>query len=277
MNNITHGLVTDSLYYLYGIIPATAALDAFPDGIDDVRVAVEREGDVGAVFSVLSAADYSPARIEEQSGAIEWVSPRAMAHDRVLTWASDHTAVVPFPMFSAMFGSLSTVRSMLRERGPELTRTLERVREGREYALRVYRVDAELRAALADLSPEFRAMADDAAKASPGQRYLLERKLDEHARGALKTIAQRIAAEIRGALTSHALSAVASPIPRTVAGDAPGTMILNDAYLVAPATLPALQHTLTVLVGQYQPRGFRFDFTGPWPPYHFASAGDHGQ
>jgi hypothetical protein len=267
--------VTDSLYYVYGVIPATPALNAYPAGIDDMPVTAEPEGDVAALITRLSADDYAPASIEERSASVEWVSPRAVAHDGVLTWASDHTAVVPFPMFSAIFGSVHGVRTMLRERGETLRHTLDRVRQGREYALRIYRVDSELRASLADLSEEFRAMAGEAAKATPGQRYLLERKLDEHARGALKGVAQRIAGEVHAALSEHALETATSPIPRTAAGDAPGTMILNAAYLVAPSTLPALQHTLTALVAQYQPRGFRFAFTGPWPPYHFASTTGH--
>jgi hypothetical protein len=41
--------------------------------------------------------------------------------------------------------------------------------------LRVYRIDAELTAALPTLSPRIRALADSAAAAAPGQRYLIER------------------------------------------------------------------------------------------------------
>jgi len=46
-------------------------------------------------------------------------------------------------------------------------------------------------------------------------------------------------------------------------------MVLNAAFLVPPSALEAFQETLTAIVARHDQRGFRFDFTGPWPPYHF--------
>jgi hypothetical protein len=72
---------------------------------------------------------------------------------------------------------------------------------------------------------------------------------------------------------------VRSPIPKGSASDAAaGTMVLNAAFLVATPGYEAFQRALTELVDRDGPRGFRFDFTGPWPPYHFAQGGasDHG-
>src|SRR6185312_3815844 len=118
--------------------------------------------------------EYEASKLEAQSGNVDWISPRAMAHDRVLTWASDQGPVIPLPMFS-IFSGASAVHEMLRNRGAQLVETLEHVRRGREYALRVYRVDSELFAAVPSLSPRLAEMVRTAAAASPGQRYLLER------------------------------------------------------------------------------------------------------
>jgi len=70
-------------------------------------------------------------------------------------------------------------------------------------------------------------------------------------------------------LSPLAVETTLSPIPR-VAADAPGIMVLNAAFLIAPDRLRAFQERLTEIVSDRQPSGFRFDFTGPWPPYHFA-------
>src|SRR5207244_3479592 len=139
---------------------------------------------------------------------------------------------------------------------------------GREYALRVYRVDAELKAALPSLDPEIASLIKAAQAASPGQRYLMERKLDERIKDDLRATSQRIAGEIRDSLSKLAVDTALSPIPR-VAADAPGIMILNAAFLIPPDRLRAFQQRLTEIVNERQPSGFRFDFTGPWPPYHF--------
>src|SRR5512133_3678662 len=135
---------THPIWYVYGIVPADTPMASPPAGIDDSRVRLEQHAGVAALVSVLDDPGYSPAEIEANSGNVEWLSPRAVAHDRVLTWASDHGAVVPLPMFS-LFSGDEALRQMLDDRASQLIATLARVGRGREYALRVSRDDAELR------------------------------------------------------------------------------------------------------------------------------------
>jgi predicted nucleic acid-binding protein len=133
----------------------------------------------------------------------------------------------------------------------------------------VYRVDSELAAELTTLSPHIAELQHAAEQATPGQRYLLERKLDAERKLELQRIAQQIASDVQAALARHAVAAARSPIPRGTAADAPGTMILNAAFLVAPDRFPEYQRALSEIVAAHNAHGFRFDFTGPWPAYHF--------
>jgi hypothetical protein len=264
-----------TLWYVYGIVPPGMAGSGLPSGLDDAAVALERDGGVGALTSVLDASAYEASSLETNSGSVEWLSPRAIAHDRVLTWASDHGPIIPLPMFS-LFSSAAAVHQMLRDRARQLVEMLEYVRRGREYALRVYRVDAELFTAVPSLSPRLAGMARAAAAAAPGQRYLLQRKLDAEQRAEMRTVSQRLVDEIVAALSLHAIEAVRSPIPRADAdASGSGTMVLNGAFLVEADSLPAFQQTLTTLVTAHQAHGLRFDFTGPWPPYHFVAEHAH--
>jgi hypothetical protein len=263
---------TNSIWYVYGIVPSDMRVTTLPMGLDDTAVALERSDPVAALVSVLDGKQYAPVSLETNSGDVEWLSPRAVAHDRVLTWASDHGAVVPLPMFSLFSGS-DAVQTMLRDRATQLSSTLARVAKGREYALRVYRVDAELLDAATSLSPRLRELANTAAAASPGQRYLLERKLEGEKKTELRTLSREIVDDIVSKLTPHVEQTVRSPIPRAADADvvARGTMVLNAAFLVAGDRLEQFQKTLTELVARHGTHGFRFDFTGPWPPYHFVN------
>ena len=261
------------MIYAYGIVPAQAAMSGAPAGVDEADVSLVQEGDVAALVSELSGRAYDPDVIAASSGDMEWVAPRAKAHDLVLTWASDRGPVIPLPLFTSTFGSRDAVRAMLRERAAELTSVLHRVARGREYSLRVYRVDAELKAALPKLNDEIAKLQSAADAATPGQRYLLQRKLEERSKEELRATSQSVAARIRDDLSAVALETATSPIPR-VTTDAPGTMVLNAAFLIAPDGLRAFQERLTAIVNDRQPNGFRFDFTGPWPAYHFALRGD---
>ena len=265
---------TNSVWYVYGVVPGDTSMTSIPGGIDDAGVSIERVSDIAALVSVLDGPEYSPRAIERASGDVEWLSPRAVAHDRVLTWASDHGAVVPLPMFS-LFSGEDAVHRMLSDRATQLGRTLTRVAKGREYALRVYRIDAELLENVGALSPRLAEMSAAAASASPGQRYLLERKLDAEKKSEMRVVTQRIVDDIVEQLTPNAMAAARSPIPKTPSADGGrGTMVLNTAFLVSPGALDGFQKTLTALVEQYGASGFRFDFTGPWPPYHFVDDGD---
>ena len=268
---------THSIWYVYGIVPEDTPMVSVPGGIDDSGVRIERHAGVAALVSVLDDPAYAPSAIETKSGDVEWLSPRAVAHDRVLTWASDHGAVVPLPMFS-LFSGEQAVHQMLSDRSSQLASALARVARGREYALRVYRVDGELLATVASLSPRLAELTATAVAASPGQRYLLERKLDGERKTEMRAVTHRIVDEIVEQLSPLAAGTVRSPIPKSPDADAAarGTMVLNAAFLVAPASLEAFQRMLTSLVERHGPHGFRFDFTGPWPPYHFVNETSDG-
>jgi gas vesicle protein GvpL/GvpF len=267
------------LWYVYGIVSSDSLPETMPAGVDDARVSLEQRDGVAALVSVLDDADYTPEALELKSGDVEWLSPRAVAHDRVLTWASDHAAVVPLPMFS-LFSGKDAVHTMLRDRATQLSSVLARVGAGREYALRVHRVDDELLAVMPSLSPRLAELVKSAESASPGQRYLLERKLDGEKKSEMRSVTQRVVEEIVNSLAPSALAVARSPIPRVSEADAArGTMVLNAAFLVAHERLEEFQKTLTRLVGERgaEGAGFRFDFTGPWPPYHFVTERADGE
>jgi hypothetical protein len=259
--------------YVYGIVASDFAVPNAPAGLDDAPVIVIREERLAALASELDADVYGPDSIETRSEDLDWVARQAVAHDAVLTWASDRGAVVPLALFSAMYSAPARVKEMLRSRAASLLTVLSKVAAGREYALRVYRIDSELKAALPSLNEEIAALSDAAKAASPGQRYLLERKLDERAKEEIRSTSARIAGEIRQQLADISVDSTVSSIPK-VTRDAPGTMVLNAAFLIAPDRLHTFQERLTEIVNLRQPAGFRFDFTGPWPPYHFARASD---
>lgn len=273
--------------YVYGVVPSSFAPARPTLGVEDAAVAVERDDSAGvaALVSYVDAREYAPARLETRVADVTWLGPRAAAHDLVLTWASDRGAVVPFPMFS-IFSGIAAVHGMLRERGPELAGALARVAGAREYGLRVYRVDSDLLGSITTLSPRLAAMDSAAQNASPGQRYLLQRKLEIEKRDEMRVLSRNLADELWASLRSAARDGVRSPIPRVNAADAEsasrGTMVLNAAFLADAEQLQAFQRALTEFAARYEGRGFRLDFTGPWPPYHFVGGagrpeGDDGR
>ena len=261
------------LVYVYGIVRDTFDATGAPGGLDDTPVAVAKSGRIGALMSRVPDAGYEPKLIEERSGDVAWLSPRAMAHDRVLTWAHDHGGVIPMPMFS-LWRSEGAVARSLAEQGADLSRVFERVSGADEFGLRVHRRDAALLASIDDFDPEIARLRREAGAASPGQRYLLEAKVAEQAKGAVRAAAQSMVRKIFEELRAISRDALQRPLTPEAGGarvpDA--TLVLNGAFLVDRKRLDAFRAAVGDHVRDYQPRGLAFDFTGPWPPYNFVSA-----
>src|SRR5579862_1621512 len=81
----------ESVWYVYGVVPVTADSSSgkVPPGLDQASVTVETRESLAALVSVLDAGTYGPTALEGHTADVDWVGPRAVDHDRVLTWVSD--------------------------------------------------------------------------------------------------------------------------------------------------------------------------------------------
>jgi len=256
------------LFYVYGVVASSVETATAPKGIDGGAVSLIPNGEVAALATSVSAGDYAPDKVEALTADIDWVSQRAMAHDKVLTWASDAGAVIPLPMWT-LFRDAKAVKAMLAKRMKELEETFARIGNGREFIVRVYVQPGVLKEGLGQHSPELTALQTEAAKASPGQKYLLERKMENIRRDAGRDVTVNAAGEIHDALRATSMDSAREQPVNSGAPREQGRAILNASFLVAPARVVDFQRALTQMVTKYEPSGFKFDFTGPWPPYHF--------
>ena len=262
--------MTQHLHYVYGVVAASLETVTAPKGIEGGAVSLVPNGDVAALTTSVSADDYAPEKVEALTANVDWVSDRAIAHDRVLTWASDAGAVIPFPMWT-LFSDAKAVNSMLSNRMNELRRTFERIRDGREFIVRVYVQAGVLKGHLGQHSAELTSLEAQAAKATPGQKYLLERKIENLRKDAGRDLTGKVADEIFDALMDASMETVREQPVNSGAPREQGRAVLNASFLVAPARVVDFQRQLTAMVNKYESSGFKFDFTGPWPPYHFVA------
>ena len=264
------------LCYLYGIVPAGTDAARSPVGIDENPVELISAGGHAALASGVSAVDYAPEKIENLAGNIDWVRHRAESHDRVLNWASDATRVIPLPMWT-MFRDGAAVKAMLAERAGEFEATFTRIAGAREYTVRAYVRSAELQSKISGLSEEFRALEAQTKTATPGQKYLLERKLDRERKETVRRVVRQVAADLYAALATAATESVRDEVSVGITASEQGQTILNASYLVPLTAMTEFRKTLTEFVTRYQPSGFTFSFTGPWPPYHFVGPKSGGK
>ena len=115
--------MTDELRYLYAVATANAEAaiaGANLRGIDGGRVEAIVEGDLLAATSPVPASDYEEDPLNERLQDLEWLAPRAAAHQDVngkLLELAD--AVVPLA-FGAIYRDAEGVRELLRTRSEDL-------------------------------------------------------------------------------------------------------------------------------------------------------------
>lgn len=260
---------SESLVYLYGIVPA----DAPPPprelrGVEGGAVGLLRAGEVAGLVGEVPAAEYGEEVLDARISDLGWVGERGVAHDRVLTWYSDRGPVLPLAPFSLHRdrGRAAERLSADAERFREL---LGRVRGRQEWGIRLWRETAAARERLGELSPSVRAIEEEMESAAPGRRFLLAKKLEVSRDDALHEATDRVARELVAALRPHAEAVAILP---SAAPREERVLALHAAFLVPQGDYPAFQEAVTAAAHRYRPLGFDLEFTGPWPPYHFAKA-----
>lgn len=256
--------------YAYGFVRDGFDASRAPAGLDESPVLVAEGKGIGVLISRLPSDQYSASAVERNTGDVNWLSPRAMAHDRVLTWAQEHGGVIPLPMFS-LWGSDAALSKALATRRAALRRILEKVDGADEFGVRVYRREDVMLQSLDDFDPAIAQLRREANAASPGQRYLIERKIADQGKQALRAASQRLAKQVFEDLKPLARSALARPLVPEAGRAQDASLVLNGAFLVDRSRLDEFRAAIGERVRELQPRGLAFDFTGPWPPYNFVA------
>ena len=255
-----------SIWYVYGIVPATVSSSSAPAGIDGEPVVTVAHADIAALATELDAEAYTPFAIEAGVGDVAWIAPRAQAHNDVVSWASQPGPVVPLHMWT-LFSDRDAVEEMLGRRSSSLSSLLKELRDVDEYGLRVFADAATLAKSVAATDAEAVELERQAAESGPGQRYLIERKLERSRRDAARARARRVADEVYETLAEQSVKAARDTIPASSGAEVGA--VVSAAFLVRRKDVEAFQRALRDLSREYEASGFRFDLTGPWPPYHF--------
>lgn len=251
------------LRYVYGIAPAggTLAIDsAGLDGIEGGRVRAVAEGELLAALSDVDSGAYDSGPLNEHIRDLEWLAPRAAAHQAVNGRLLDLLGTVLPLSFGAIYRDDERVRQMLREDATERVTRLRGLEGRGEWVLTLTR-DA---AASLD-EDEVRALDDEIATSTPGRAFLLEKRRTSTVARALERRDAEAADE-----AIAAIEGVAERTYReTVGSGGTDVVVLRASILVPRARESALAGAIERSEGALAARGYRLRASGPWPAYRF--------
>jgi hypothetical protein len=253
--------------YLYGFVgaggpepPETLA------GIAGRRVEViEVGGPIRAVLSAVPAEAFAPDRVEERVHDLEWVGEQGALHERVVTWFVDHGGILPVRLLT-LYSGVQALREAVADQAGTLVRQMDRLHGLREWDVKVSYDATALAEHLGEVSEEVERIEREIGEASPGRRYLLERKRAQLVSEETSRVARKLASDFHATLERTAREARRLPLPRD-RDELP--VVLNAAYLSEPVRERDLAAAAAAESARLRPLGFQVRLTGPWAPYRF--------
>lgn len=265
---------TEHGYYVYCIAESLAAqqLEApsFPTAIEDnARLEWVTANDLAALASAVPLSVYGEDALAEHLSDATWTAVRAMRHETVVEYVAKRTSAVPL-RFGTIYLERSGIERMLTEKGRELAQIIERLRGREEWGVNVYSDRATLLASITLVSPRLRELARQAEAASPGQSYLMNKKIEalrvDEARAALSEIID----QVEETLSRQADDAKRLRILKVEAAEH-GELKGKFAFLVNRTGFEEFRAAAERLAEENVAAGVRLELTGPWPAYNFSA------
>jgi hypothetical protein len=264
-------------FYVYCIAESASVSEVFDESLpaaieDDASLETVERGDLAAVVSPVPLADYGEGALQSRLSDATWTAVRAMRHERVVEHFARRASVVPL-RFGTIYTKRDNVAAMLAEKRDELVSIIGRLRGREEWGLNVYSDRAKLLEEVVSLSPTLRELSERAARVSPGQSYLMRKKIDSMREAEARAETRRVAAAIERELSSAADAPSARLRVLKDEGGEQGEVAAKLAFLVERGRFSDFRAAAERLAQEYEGAGFKLELTGPWPAYNFASGG----
>lgn len=259
-----------SILYVYAVtrdavIPDCEAVDR------SRRFGTVSLGDIAAVFSPVSAEEFSQEIIDERAGDLDWLGAIGYRHQQVVMALMQMTAIVPLRAFT-FFSSEQALRAYLQEQSEALEHHLERLDGKQEWTLRVEIDPARWSESLSARVPALGDLEHQIAVASPGKAFLLRKKLDDEKKRASNEAENEVVAEIEQVVLERLRCDTMAESRERRGGAFPQINVLlpRDEEAV-------LQELHDELASRYSSEGVEVVVSGPWPPYTFAATRAEGR
>lgn len=261
-----------SAFYVYCIAESTAVTelpaDSLPAAIEDNSklewVAVNA---LAALVSRVPREAYSEESLAEHLTDATWTAIRAMRHETVVEYVAKRASVVPL-RFGTIYLEREGIEQMLAERSKELEEIIEHLRGREEWGVNVWSDRAILMASITSVSPVLRDLVERAEQSSPGQSYLMQKKIDALKVDEARAAVNRIVDEIEEKLKEPSDGARRLRILKVETTEH-GELKAKFAFLVKRSEFESFRDAAELLAQENQAAGVRLELTGPWPVYNF--------
>jgi hypothetical protein len=176
--------------------------------------------------------------------------------------------VVPL-RFGTIYLDRTRVEEMLGEQETQLKTILDRLDGREEWGVNVYSDRKVLLDNITKVSSRLREMVSEAATASAGQSYLMQKKIEALRVDEAKVELARSTDEIQDRLRKESEESTRLRILKVETTEH-GELKAKFAFLVVKSNFSKFRAAAEELAGKFEQAGIRIELTGPWPAYNFA-------
>jgi hypothetical protein len=243
--------------------------ESSPPAIEDsAAVELIDAGNLAAIVSSVPSTSYDEMSLAEHLTDPSWTALRAMRHENVVEHFARRTSVVPL-RFGTIYLERARIETMLSDNNLRLTALLERLRNREEWGVNVY-LDKNLQmATITSLSPRLKDLTERAANASPGESYLLKKRIETMKAEEARVETNRAIAEIEKELGAKSVDARRLRVLK-VEGTEHGELKAKFAFLIQRSEFQNFQSAAEKIARKLKSGGISLELTGPWPAYNFA-------
>ena len=231
-------------------------------GGSDLR-AVDVDEGLWAIVQSVRASEYGEEALADGLQNLDWVGPRAIAHERVIESFLASPALLPMQLFT-LFTSDARVIEHVRADRRRISRILKRIEKKVEFGLRLTLADPK-----GPRGTATKRTTSSAGLTGPrsGTAYLARKRDILDVNRSRLVEARKTANRLYRAMGKQA---AACQRRTSLERAAPGSRLLLDAaFLVATAKSRAFKFAVRQHTRELRGSGVEVSLTGPWPAYNF--------
>lgn len=263
-----------------------ASSDFSGEGVDGEQVQTRSYRDLEAVVGEVPLAKFGSEEIQNKAEEdLPWIKEKAQTHERVIEEAmglqsrpfpqtddplenKGLRAVIPMK-FGIIFENKDSLEDTLEEHYSQFERDLERLKGKQEWSVKVYLDNETFQQQVKKDNPAVEEKQQEIAEQSEGRAYFSQKEVDEVVSEQADKIKEDYIESFFEDLKKHAQAGTkGEDLEKELTGKSL-PMVLNMIFLVPEQELENFTNKVEQLNKEFKSKGFKFEYSGPWPPYNF--------
>jgi hypothetical protein len=261
--------MSEKAYYLFCFARSSPLPELSGTGVDsEEELQVWRRGDLAAVLSTCSVADFSGPEAEAKMQDLAWLGSRVLRHEIIIEQVMIYSPVLP-ARFGTLFSSLEKLEKVVRKHKKTISQFLDQIADREEWGVKgVLKREQAVQELQSPEQTEEAGQEGDLESLPEGTRYLKERQARQGAEKDLDQWLKETSTAIADDLRNYAVDFRVRDVPPI--GITEGEGVLNWAFLVLKKSKAEFRERVKRASDELGSQGLTFEVTGPWPPYNFA-------